>query len=146
MRVFGGRGRIDVREERPRPHRAPAPLGRTGRRQPLVAFERLGKDGPWVARQRGQRDGLGRGTSTDLCALGRIRGLEHEGPRHRGKRQVERHVDEDREDEQPPVPHIADSNPPGAPWGKAVAGGALVVQTPCTTPRPRAQPRLAVVG
>jgi hypothetical protein len=87
------------------------PLGRTGRREPFLNFEqRPEQDEPGVVCLGGQRDGFGRATRTDLCALGRVRGLEHEGPRHRGKRQVERHVDEDRQDEQPRVAHGADSN------------------------------------
>jgi len=104
--VFGrGRG-IVLRPRLPTDDGSRAPLGRTYGRQPFIAFERrLEEEGPRVARQGGQPDGLGRGSNADLRAFGRVRGLEHEGPRHRGERQVERHVDEDRQDEQPPVPH-----------------------------------------
>lgn len=106
MGVFGrGRG-IVLRPILPTDGGPRAPLRRTDVRQPFIAFaRRLEEEGPWVGRQGGQPDGLGRGTSADLRAFGRVCRLEHEGPRHRGERQVERHVNEDRQNEQPPVPH-----------------------------------------
>jgi len=102
-----GRGRgIVLRPRLPTDGGPRAPLSRTDGRQPFIAFARRSEEeGPWVGRQGGQPDGLGRGTSSDLRAFGRVRGLEHERPRHRGERQVERHVDEDRQNEPPPVPH-----------------------------------------
>jgi len=130
--VFGrGRG-IVLRPRRPTDDGPRAPFGRTDGHQPFIAFERrLEEEGPRVAHRGGQPDGLGRGTSADPRAFGRVRGLEHEGPRHRGERQVERHVDEDRQDEQPPVPHspilthppaLTASRGPGTRW---VAGPIL---------------------
>ena len=106
MGVFGrGRG-IVLRPILPTDGGPRAPLRRTDVRQLFIAFaRRLEEEGPWVGRQGGQPDGLGRGTSADLRAFGRVCRLEHEGPRHRGERQVERHVDEDRQNEQSPVPH-----------------------------------------
>jgi hypothetical protein len=85
-----------VRPRSPTDDGPPITLGRTDWREPLLNFEqRLEMDETRVTRQGWQRNGLCRSTSTDLCALGRIRGLEYKGPRHLGKQQVERHIDED---------------------------------------------------
>jgi hypothetical protein len=104
--VFGrGRG-IVPRPRPPTDDGSRPPRSRTDVRQPFIGFaRRLEEEGPWVGRQGGQPDGLGRGTSAHLRAFSRVRGFEHEGPRHRGERQVERHVDEDREDERRPLAH-----------------------------------------
>lgn len=74
-------------------------LGRIDRREPFLSFERrLEKDECGFPCLGGQRDRLGLGTSTDGGALGGIRGLEYEGPRHRGQREVERDIHEDCEE------------------------------------------------
>jgi CheY-like chemotaxis protein len=99
VRVFGGRRGIVGRPRPPTDDVAPTTLGRTGGREPFLDLERrLEQDAPGVTCLGGQRDRFGRCTSTDLCALGRIRGLEHEGPRHRGQREIERDIDEDCEE------------------------------------------------
>jgi hypothetical protein len=110
--VFGGRRGIMVRARPPTDEGPSTPLRRSDRRrrQPFIDSEsRLEKDENWVVCQGGQRDAFVRGTSTDLCALGRVLGLEHEGARHRRKRQVKCHIDEDRQDERALKLHDADS-------------------------------------
>lgn len=105
MGVFGrGRG-IVLRPRLPPVDVSRAPLDRTDRRRPFGAFERAGNDEPGAAGQRGQHNGLSLSVSADQRAFRRVRRFEYEGPRHGGKRQVERHVDEDRQNEQPPGPH-----------------------------------------
>ncbi len=113
--VFGGKRGIVGCPRLPTHNGPHTTLSRPGRRQPFLAFERwLENHEPRVACLGGHHDRLGHATNTDLCGLGRIRGLEHKGARHRGKRQVERHVDDDHQDEQPPMRHVADSNPGAA--------------------------------
>lgn len=111
MRVFGRRGRIDVRWERTCPDRAPTRLDSAGLNQaPHVV-------GRWV-RQARDATGLGwcshdvggRTSAAAPSTLDRVAGVEDEGTGHPGKRQVERHVEEDRQDERPAVSHGANSN------------------------------------
>lgn len=111
MRVFGRRGRIDVRWERTCPDRAPTRLDSVGLNQaPHVV-------GRWV-RQARDATGLGGcghdvGRRTSAAApstLDRVGGVEDKGTGHPGKRQVERHVDEDRKDEWPALSHGANSS------------------------------------
>ena len=111
MRVFGRRGRIDVRWERTCPDRAPTRLDSVGLNQ---APHLVGR---WVRQARdatglgGYRHDVGCSTSAGaLNALDRVAGFKDKGTGHPGKRQVERHVEEDPEDERPVVSHGANSN------------------------------------
>lgn len=129
MGVFGGQRDLVPRLRIPADEAPHPPLSRHVRCGPFITFETQ-----WyahrrrIAAQRGQGHDLGGRPSAHPRALRGVLALELERSRHRGDRQIEREVDQDREYERVPMRHVpilAHALPLSASKGLTISGPFL---------------------